>query len=75
MCMEIGLLISGFSVESCQKSVVFVFIYQFVQKYILLCEILFSNLIVLYLLFNFSKNISSSCLGLVHIGEYIIDIL
>ena len=75
MCMEIGLLISGFSVESCPKSVVFVFIYQFVQKYILLCEILFSNLIVLYLLFNFSKNISSSRLGLVHIGEYIIDIL
>ena len=33
MCMEIGLLISGFSVESCLKSVVLVFIYNCIQKW------------------------------------------
>ena len=53
MCIE--LLISGFSVDSCLKSAVLIFIYQFVQKlqnYILLCEILCSNLTILCLLFN-----------------------
>ena len=65
--MEIGLLISGFLVESCLKGVVLFFIYQCVQK-LLLCEILCSNLIVLCFLFNFSKNMSSSGLVLVRIS-------
>ena len=65
--MEIGLLVSGFTVENCLKDVVLVFICQCVQKWILLCETLCSNLIVLYLLLKFSKSTSSSCLIHVYI--------
>ena len=57
MHMEIALLITAFSVESCLKSVVFLSLYiHMFQNDILLCEILCSNLIFLCLLFNFYKN-------------------
>ena len=62
-----GHMISGFSVDGCLKSAVLVFIYQFVKNYIMLCEILCSNLIFLCLLFKFSEDNSSSSLVSVHI--------
>ena len=58
VCMEIRLLIGGFSVESCVKSVALVLYINVSKNDILRCDIFCSNLIVLCLL---SKNTSSSC--------------
>ena len=67
MYIEIWLLISEFVVDSCLESVILVIISQCVQKWNITRWNVVFKLIVLYLLFKFSKNNSSSCLAPVRI--------